>query len=256
MAKYLLCLLLMSAPVFSATTAFALCDPAAVEGVYGFQLSGSTAISGDFKPAVSLGRLVFDGAGKLRGYSSVNFAGYFLGNPVTGIYDVRDDCSVSWSLRDSSGAFQHFSGTVSNDGKKVQFEQTDPGGVKHGTMIKSADACDARDRQKIYTFNITGSTIPMQAGEVAGTLSLKGLAQVDDNGNVNLIPDRSSDEKAAGTLQVNGDCFAQLDLGLPLPLPGLSAMKFRAILVDDGRQILGIQTDPGTAVTITLLARD
>ena len=41
------------------------CDPAKLGGAYGFQLSGQTTISGDSKPVVSVGRLVFDGHGVL-----------------------------------------------------------------------------------------------------------------------------------------------------------------------------------------------
>ena len=33
----------------------------------------------------------FDGRGVLSGYASVNFAAYFLGNPVTGAYEAHDD---------------------------------------------------------------------------------------------------------------------------------------------------------------------
>jgi hypothetical protein len=163
--------------------------------VYGFQLSGDTTISGDVKPAVSVGRIVLDGAGSLSGYSSVNFGGYFLGNPVTGTYEVRTDCSISWSLQDDSGALQHFGGIVGADAKRVQFSQTDAGAAK-----------------------------------------------------------RSEHEEAGGTVHVDADCFAQLDLSLPLP--HLSAMKFRGILVDSGKEILGIETDPGTAVKIEMAARD
>src|SRR6266567_2381507 len=76
------------------------CMPQKFSGVYGFQLEGSTTISGSAKPVASMGRLEFDGQGGVSGVSSVNFAGYFLGNPVTGNYEVRADCRITWSLQD------------------------------------------------------------------------------------------------------------------------------------------------------------
>jgi hypothetical protein len=253
MTRFIVPIVLLSAPGFA--SAFSeVCDPAAVRGVYGFQLSGDTTISGDVKLAVSLGRIVLDGAGGLSGYSSVNFGGYFLGNPVTGTYEVRTDCSISWSLQDDSGALQHFGGIVSADAKRVQFSQTDGGAAKQGLMVKSADACGELDLHRAYALTVSGSIFPMEAGDTAQTLLLKGLAKVDTNGNLNLIPNGSEHEEVAGTVHVDADCFAQLDLSLPLP--HLSAMKFRGILVDSGKEILGIETDPGTAVKIEMAVRD
>src|SRR6202167_1499823 len=110
------------------------CDPAKLEGAYGFQLSGHTTISADSKPVVSVGRLVFDGHGVLSGYASVNFAGYFLGNPVTGSYEAHDDCTISWSLQDDSGAFQHFTGKLTPDNSSAEFHQSDTGGAQDGIL--------------------------------------------------------------------------------------------------------------------------
>src|SRR5580658_3284447 len=111
-------------------TAFAadVCNPNDFQGAYGFQLSGTSAISGEAKPIAGVGRMVLDGSGGLSGTSSVTFSGVLQGNPVTGTYEAHTDCSVSWALQDDSGAYQHFAGTMSPDGKRVQFRQTDPGG--------------------------------------------------------------------------------------------------------------------------------
>ena len=98
----------MAAPVCAADV----CNPAKLEGAYGFQLSGPHHDFRRIETRVSVGRLVFDGHGVVSGYSSVNFAGYFLGNPVTGDYETHDDCTLTWSLQDDSGAFQHFSGKL------------------------------------------------------------------------------------------------------------------------------------------------
>jgi hypothetical protein len=253
MMRLIVPIVLLSAPGFAQSFS-EICDPAAVRGVYGFQLSGDTSISGDEKPAVSVGRIVLEGAGSLSGYSSVNFGGYFLGNPVTGSYEVRTDCAISWSLRDDSGALQHFGGIVSADAKRVQFSQTDAGSAKYGLLVRSADACGELDLHRAYALTVSGRTFPMGAGDAPQTLLLKGLARVDTNGNLNLIPNGSEHEEAAGTIHVDADCFAQLDLSLPLP--HLSAMKFRGILVDSGKEILGIETDAGTAIKIEMTARD
>src|SRR5207249_5086028 len=107
----------------------------------------------------------------VTGTASATFSGVLLGNPVTGTYEAKSDCSVIWKLQDDSGAFQNFSGTLSPDGTRVQFRQTDPGGAQRGIMEKTSDTCSAADLQKKYKFTISGSTTPMQPGEVAHTIS-------------------------------------------------------------------------------------
>src|SRR4051794_25887581 len=111
------------------------CNPANFPGVYGMLLSGTTTISGESKPVVSIARLVFESFGKVSGTSSVNFGGLFLGNPVTGEYTANTDCTVSWKLQDDSGNFQNFAGKLSLDGKHVQFNQTDQGAPQRGSMV-------------------------------------------------------------------------------------------------------------------------
>ena len=156
-------LLLVLVPGWAAQAAD-VCNPADLLGPYAFQLTGLTDIAGTPKPTVSLGRIAFDGRGGLSGTASATFSGLLLGNPVTGSYEAKSDCSVIWKLQDDSGGFQNFSGTLSRDGTSVQFKQTDPGGAQRGIMQKTSDACSAADLQKKYYFTVSGSTTPMTTG--------------------------------------------------------------------------------------------
>lgn len=228
----------------------AVCNPAAVQGVYGFQLSGATTISSSPQPVAAVGRLVLDGAGNVSGVSSTNFAGYFLGNPVTGAYQVHADCSIDWSLQDDSGGHQHFRGTLTPDGQRARFRQTDPGGARHGILVRTETSCGASNVTRRYAFTISGTTTPMLDGQTPGAVSLQGHAEVDPNGSVRLSG--AAGAPATGALHVDGDCFAELDLSLPNPSGSPASMKFRAILVDGGRQILGIESDPGATVILTM----
>src|ERR1700730_9416796 len=103
--------ILITLPGFCAHAAD-VCNPADLIGPYAFQLSGTTKISGTPKPTASLGRIVFDGEGNLSGTASAMFEGLLLGNPVTGTYEAKSDCTVAWKIQDDSGAFQHFSATM------------------------------------------------------------------------------------------------------------------------------------------------
>jgi len=205
------------------------CNPTKLVGPYAFQLSGSTTISGTPQPTASLCRITFDGSSVVSGTASATFSGVLLGNPVTGTYEAKSDCSVTWKLQDDSGAFQNFSGTLSPDGTRVQFRQTDPGGAQRGIMQKTSDTCSAADLQKKYKFTISGSTTPMQPGEVPHTVSAEGALDVAQN----------------SSFQVDSDCSVHFVLALP---PEYSPMTMRGFLVNGGKEILAFQTDPGAMV--------
>jgi hypothetical protein len=228
-------LLLLVLPLGLAAQAAVVCNPAVLVGPYAFQLTGSTDISGTPRPTASLGRIAFDGRGSLSGTASATFRGLLLGNPVTGSYEAKSDCSVTWKLQDDSGAFQNFSGTLSTDGTRVQFTQTDPGGAQRGIMQKTSDSCSAADLLKVYDFTVSGSTTPMQAGEVAHTVSAKGTLDIAEN----------------GSFQVDTDCSVRFGWTLPAR-PGQiaqpSPMAMRGFLVDSGKGILAFETDPGAMV--------
>src|SRR3954464_3829082 len=103
------------------------CAPTDVQTVYGFQLAGTSTISGKPTPVAAIGRLTFDADGKVSGYSSVNFNGLFLGNPVIGTYEMNTDCGMTWKMQDTSGGWQSFAGKVKPGGGQIQFHQTDAG---------------------------------------------------------------------------------------------------------------------------------
>ncbi len=217
---------LLTGPVAKAGN---VCNPTKLVGPYAFQLSGTTTISGTPKPTASLGRIIFDGSGSLSGTASATFSGFLLGNPVTGTYEAKSDCSVTWKLQDDSGAFENFSGTFSTDGTRVQFRQTDPGGAQSGIMLRTSDSCSAADLQKKYKFKIFGGTTPMQAGERPHTVSAEGTLDVAAN----------------GSFQVDSDCSVHFLWTLPLES---SPMTMRGFLVNGGKEILAFQTDPGAMV--------
>ena len=215
------------------------CNPTDLVGPYAFQLTGLTDISGTPRPTASLGRLVFDESGGLSGTASATFRGLLLGNPVTGSYEAKSDCSIVWKLQDDSGAYQNFSGTSSTDGTRVQFKQTDPGGAQRGIMQRTSDACSAADLLAKYSFTVSGSIMAMQDGEVAHTVSAKGTVDVAEN----------------GSFQVESDCSVRFGLTLPdrdgRPAEP-SPMNMRGFLVEGGKEILAFQTDPGAMVAARL----
>jgi hypothetical protein len=224
------------------------CEPGKLEGAYGFQLSGRTTISGASKPVVSVGRLVFDGEGGLSGTSSANFAGYFLGNPVTGKYEAHKDCSITWSLQDDSGAWQPFSGTLTPDLLSARFRQNDPSGPQNGILQKVAAGCSVASLAPRYSFSLSGNVIPMNPGDAPRRISTTGILETDPAGSLKLTV---GDAAGSGTITIDSDCVAQIALNLPSG----DTMALRGVLVDSGKRILAMETDPGAAVSATFTAK-
>jgi hypothetical protein len=221
--------------ILPAAQAADVCNPADLIGSYAFQLTGSTDISGTPQPTASLGRLAFDGRGNLSGTASATFRGLLLGNPVTGSYEAKSDCSVTWKLQDDSGAYQNFSGTLSRDGASVRFKQTDPGGAQRGIMRKTPDTCSAKDLRAKYHFTVTGSTTPMLPGQTGRTVASEGTVDIAEN----------------GSFQVESNCSVRFRLSLPGDgqAEGPSPIAMRGFLVAGGEEILAFQTDPGAMVS-------
>jgi hypothetical protein len=248
----LLTLILALGPLLCADV----CNPKDLQGPYGFQLSGETSISGESQPVANIGRIVLAGDGGISGYSTVMFAGYLLGNPVTGTYEARWDCTITWSLQDDSGAFQHFSGVATSDGKRVSFSQTDPGGAQRGTMVKTSAECKVKDLRKAYAFTLSGSTIPMVPGETSSTVAAKGVIQTDGNAGFKLTPEDNSAAPTDVAITVDAECIVAVELMLPVTVGGTAVpVMLRGILIDEGKQILAIGTNPGAMLSAAFTAR-
>jgi len=174
----------------------------------------------------AIGRVVLESGGHINGTSSVNFGGLFLGNPVTGNYTFQTDCSLTFELQDDSGAWQHFRGTLEPGGARGSFHQTDPGTGGRGVLQKLPDACTAASLH----------------GKFAVTIgSQKTVTVADGNGNLSSTGETTN----SGTYTVDSDCFMQLNFGVQL----------RGILVNGGRTVLAVQTDPGKVSIATFTAQ-
>jgi len=247
---------LLIASIFALpATRAAVCEPKDLHGPYGFTLTGNTTIGGPTRPTAVVGRLVFGESGNLSGVSSASFTGLILGNPVTGKYEAHTDCSVQWNLQDDSGAFQHFSGTMSADGGRVSFRQTDQGGAGNGSLVRTMNECSQPSLAGKFNLAASGSTVDLGTAVESLRVSLDGLLIADGAGGLSFAAGPDEPAPVAGTYDVQHDCFVELSLELAAGEKHKVAMHFRAILVERGREVIGIQTDPGTTVSLRLIAR-
>jgi hypothetical protein len=233
----------------------AVCDPKAFHGAYGMSLTGATTIGGPTRPVAVVGRLVVEDSGNLSGVSTTSFTGLILGNPTIGRYEAHTDCSVAWAFQDSSGNFQHFAGTMNADGGHVTFRQTDRGGAGMGTLLRTVNWCSASSLAGTYKFKASGRTVDVPSGADSGPVSLQGVLIADGDGTLSLNAGPGQPVVAAGSYEIQSDCFVTLVLEMPAGEKKTVPMHFRAILSDDGHEVVGIQTDPGTVVAVRLVSK-
>jgi hypothetical protein len=225
------------------TQAQDVCSGNELAGAYGFQLWGETHIPPIANPAAVLGRLTFGDEGKVSGLVSVNFNGYYLGNPVTGTYDIQTNCHFTFALQDDSGAFQHFEGIVKPDGNTGAVHQSDPGTGGSGVLEKSPDACSAEEFHGRYAFTMSGVTTPLATGEPGSKVSRSGVIDADGKGGFTLTEGKT---QAAGTYTVETECFAEIDLP--------DSTKLRAVVVKEWKQVLAISANPALTGTAKFTA--
>ena len=233
----------------------AVCGPKTFQGAYGLSLTGTTTIGGPARPVAVVGRLAADDSGNLIGISSASFTGLIFGNRVTGKYEADSDCSVTWTLQDDSGNFQHFAGTMSSDGGRVAFRQTDPGGAENGILLRTVDGCSASSLAGRFQLTASGRTVDVNSAVDSGRVSLRGVLIADGARNLAWDSGPGEPASAVGSYDVVDDCFVEFALKFPEDEHQAAARHFRAILVDNGREVLGIQTDPATVVALRLISK-
>jgi hypothetical protein len=209
----------------------AVCDPKAFQGAYGFSLTGATTIGGPTRPVAVVGRLVVDDSENLSGISSASFTGLIFGNRVTGKYEAHTDCSVTWTLQDDSGNFQHFAGTMSADGGHVTYRQTDPGSAENGILLRTMDGCSVSSLAGTFKLTASGSTVDVNSAIDSGRISLRGVLIADGARNISFASGPDEPALAVGSYEVLDDCFVKLVLELPADEHQAAALHYRAILV-------------------------
>ncbi|MFZ1494430.1 MAG: hypothetical protein WAU60_13595 [Candidatus Competibacter denitrificans] len=227
------------------------CTNANLRGSYGFVakgviLAGSplpSALQGSF---ASGGTATFDGKGNFVLTSTSSFNGFIQPVETRGTYQVNSDCSYT-SRADNGITFQ---AVILDGGRQLQILQTTPNVVIAGTAIRQPQRCEAKFLQAAYGFTAEGAagppTLPVQfAGPLAGV----GTVVFAKDGTFVLTATRS----------VNGILDPE-----PLALNGVYSMKencafdmhfevgftFDAMIVNNGKEILFIETDPGTALIV------
>src|SRR5262245_24680072 len=196
--------------------------------------------------AVGIARLKFDGYGNISGYSGINLQGSWLQANISGRYTVDAECTASLSFTSAAGTVQNFSAVIAGQGDSVFFIQTDAGTGVSGLLKKVRGFCQIEDLRGSYGFQYAGARI----GEIENPVSSAGVLTLDGLGGAKLVESRYTSGSSAqsisnGTITILPDCSAVLVLSSQ---DAARAMNFFALITNDTKQLLIVQSDEGVAV--------
>lgn len=216
-------------------------------GPYGALSSGTVlASSNSALPIVGVGRLDADGQGQLTAQVTTVTAGQQTFVTLNGNYTMSDDCSFTAKLTNSQNQTFNYSGVYSND--EVRMIQSDPGQVVTviAKPITRINGCVMADLTGTYVATFSGtlvlsgaalpySTVAKVTATSDGKVTVIGLT----NAGVASIP-----TTASGTGNVNADCTAIISA-----TDSSGTTNLLAVLVDRGREVMAIVTNPGATVS-------
>jgi hypothetical protein len=236
------------------------CTNASLRGTFAFTASGVTLMSSPVPtpllgPFASGGTATFDGRGRFTLTATSSFNGVVQG-PATigGGYAVNPDCTYT-SQAENGVTFR---AVIVDEGDELLILQTTPGVVISGRALRQGRDRDRLQGQKCGPGALRGSygfladgvagppTVPADA---AGPLKGVGTVAFERDGSFTLVATRSVNGvldpdplTLTGRYTFTGDCTFRMafDVGF----------TFTAAIADGGDEILFIETDPGTTLTV------
>jgi len=251
-------IVLASFAVSSAAWA-ATCSNASLSGTYGFLHGG---VDSHGAPAAAVTQATFDSTtGTFTGEDTENIDGVMVPSSVTATYEVAKDCTVTAQVTLTTGGQSenvNVSFVVTSKGFLFLFQK--PGGISSGFGVKQGSpTCTNAGVEGVFGFETTGLflTGAPATGPVAfiGELKLtvdpagKGVISGQIAGSEDGTILTFAEEPVTGSYRVNMDCRGTATI----KPEGQPEMHFSFVVVDDGKEMLVVETDSDSVVNGTLV---
>jgi len=251
-------IVLASFAVSSAAWA-ATCSNASLSGTYGFLHGG---VDSHGAPAAAVTQATFDSTtGTFTGEDTENIDGVMVPSSVTATYEVAKDCTVTAQVTLTTGGQSenvNVSFVVTSKGFLFLFQK--PGGISSGFGVKQGSpTCTNTGVEGVFGFETTGLflTGAPATGPVAfiGELKLtvdpagKGVISGQIAGSEDGTILTFAEEPVTGSYRVNMDCRGTATI----KPEGQPEMHFSFVVVDDGKEMLVVETDSDSVVNGTLV---
>lgn len=239
------------------------CTDASLRGAYAFTANGVVLATAPLPPPLrgpfaSTGTATYDGNGNVVLSASASFNGFTQAlADVKGTYHVNPDCTFTSTLENGVG----FYAVVADNGEELFVQQTTPGTVIYGTARRLVSQrretsnedrtrCDATAVNRTYGFIATGfGNPPYVPEELAGPQSGVGTVTFNLDGTfvINAFSATNGiiDEQPA---QLTGSY--ELLPGCRFTMQADAGLTFTGTILNGGREMETVETDPGAVVLI------
>ena len=222
------------------------CSNASLSGTYGF-LHGTTDSNGT-PDSAAVSQITFDSTtGTFTGETTASHDGVIATGPLTGTYAVASNCTGTGNPTGGSP----FSFVVTSTGFLAAHLFGEGFAVKQGSPTCTNAGVEGR-----FGFEATGIFVAGApfTGPVVFIGELKLSVNTSGDGVIRGHVAASEDgtfltfEPVTGSYRVGTDCRGRATI----TPKGLSEMHFSLVVVDSGKEMLAIETDPDTVVSGTL----
>lgn len=241
------------------------CSNADLRGTYGFSangmnLNGAPLPPGLLGPFASAGSAVYDGEGNVSLSAIASFNGALQPAAASGTYEVGPDCLFTSSLDNGTS----FLGVIADGGRELFILQTTPFTAIAGSAEKQRSGlpragdlaalrqqrCTSKTIRGTHAFIAQGFAAPPTVPpEAAGPLAGVGTVEYDADGSFLLKAQRSvSGTLDPAVLPLGGRYQVEADCGITMAFD--VGFHFSGVIVDGGREIRFVETDPGTTLIV------
>lgn len=243
------------------------CNIHSLNGPYGYAFTGSRftppGSENEVADAAVGGRVVFNGDGQFAGRDWVSVNGHGIARAYKGAYSFGSDCTGVLTITEINGApaSRTSAFTLVDNGRQIKTIQTDPGFVLAGTFTRAKQDCTNETLHSSYGYASQGQRFapPFTESSEVGDFAAGGRASFNGDGTGEGTDTVSANGRIVSpstyttTYQLERDCTGTLTLTRTAPTPHPPPGHFRMVVVDDGRMIEMVVTDPGAVVAVELV---
>lgn len=226
------------------------CSNASVKGSYGII---STGLNGSSQPAASVDQVTVDGAGHISGTSTKSIDGSIVDYTLTGSYSIAANCTGTATFTNQDGQTEH---------DKIYLNNASATGLNTGAFLIQSDAqhvqssiavaqgaatCNDLGVKNSYSFESTGTVMGTGQVAAAGRLTLSGTGSISGTETLSLDGTIHASVSVTGSYTINSNCTGSATI----TPTGLSAVHLNLVVVNGGKELLAVETDPNTIVTAT-----
>ena len=114
--------------------------------------------------------------------------------------------------------------------------------TREDIVSERQETCVTADFQGRYALTLSGAATRFAPENSPKRVLEKGRIEADGNGQLKWL---DAPSLAAGTYDLDSDCFAQIEITIPAQNGGdAEHVNLRGIVVMGGKEVLAIQTDP------------